>query len=351
MHRVLEHVDRHLDEPLDLETLAGVANFSAFHFHRLFSAWMGETLGEYLRRRRLELAALRLVSQPDLPVLHVALSVGFGSPEAFARAFKSRFGASPTVWRSKERMRHRKRGQANRKPSQAASKRGQAKKNARRNHGVSRVRAQEATMNVTLVDRQPASVAYFRHVGPETIAQVRRAIAAAVVALTAAATLAASAQSSGSGGSTRRECVMLQALDGSAPYVSDAAECAVPTAPASTFKIPHSLIALETGVVQNAFDLVKWDRSPQPFPAWERDHSLDSAVKASVVWFFRRTAALIGRERMIESLKNFEYSADSFDADLTMFWLNGDLVVSPREQMRFLGRLMRHDLPVKPQHT
>jgi AraC family transcriptional regulator len=73
MHRVVEHIDRHLDEPLELETLAGVAHFSPFHFHRLFSAWMGETLGEYVRRRRLEIAAQRLISQPAVPVLQVAL--------------------------------------------------------------------------------------------------------------------------------------------------------------------------------------------------------------------------------------------------------------------------------------
>ena len=92
MHRVLEHIDRHLDERLELESLAQVANFSSFHFHRLFAAWMDETLGEYLRRRRIEVGALRLVTQPRLPVLQVALSVGFASAEAFARAFKVRFG-------------------------------------------------------------------------------------------------------------------------------------------------------------------------------------------------------------------------------------------------------------------
>jgi AraC family transcriptional regulator len=113
MHRVLEHIDRQLDERLELETLARVANFSPFHFHRLFAAWMGETLGEYLRRRRLEVAAQRLVAQPHLPVLQVALSVGFGSAEAFARAFKARFGETPSAWRSAE---HRKRDQAKSKP-------------------------------------------------------------------------------------------------------------------------------------------------------------------------------------------------------------------------------------------
>ncbi len=63
---------------------------------------MGETLGDYTRRRRLEVAAQRLAAQPRLPVLEVALSVGFASNEAFARAFKVRFGATPTAWRQSQ---------------------------------------------------------------------------------------------------------------------------------------------------------------------------------------------------------------------------------------------------------
>ncbi|HEV2028898.1 MAG TPA: AraC family transcriptional regulator [Candidatus Dormibacteraeota bacterium] len=99
----VEYIDRELDQQLELDTLAKVANFSSFHFHRLFTAWIGETLGDYVRRRRLEVAALRLVAQPGLAVLQVALSVGFGSTEAFARAFKIRFGSTPTAWREAQR--------------------------------------------------------------------------------------------------------------------------------------------------------------------------------------------------------------------------------------------------------
>ena len=147
MHRVLEHIDRELDQPLELETLARVANFSPFHFHRLFTAWMGETLSDYVRRRRLELAALRLVAQPRLAVLQVALSVGFGSTEAFARAFKTRFGSTPTGWRDSQR----------RKRDQSKSKHDQARALTPANDG---------DMKVTIVDRQPTTVAYLRHVGP-----------------------------------------------------------------------------------------------------------------------------------------------------------------------------------------
>src|SRR6267143_3892619 len=147
MHRVLEHIDRQLDQQLELDALAKVANFSSFHFHRLFTAWFGETLGEYVRRRRLELAALRLVAQPRLAVLQVALSVGFGSTEAFARAFKTRFGSTPTGWRDSQR---RKRDQSKSEHDQA---RGQTPAN-------------DGDMKGTSVDRQPPTVAYLRHVGP-----------------------------------------------------------------------------------------------------------------------------------------------------------------------------------------
>ena len=147
MHRVLEHIDRHLDQELELEALASVANFSSFHFHRLFAAWMGETLGEYVRRRRLEVGAQRLVAQPRLPVLQVALSVGFGSTEAFGRAFKARFGSAPSAWRQDQ--------VSNR--NQLKSKTDQASAEPARNDGA---------MKVSIVDRQPTSVAYLRHVGP-----------------------------------------------------------------------------------------------------------------------------------------------------------------------------------------
>jgi AraC family transcriptional regulator len=147
MHRVLEYIDWHLDEQLELDSLAKVAAFSPFHFHRLFTAWFGETLGDFVRRRRLETAAMRLVAQPRLTVTQVALSVGFGSTEAFARAFKTRFGSTPTEWRQAQVS---NRDQLNRKPDQAPPP-------VARNH---------EPMKVTIVDRQPTTVAYMRHVGP-----------------------------------------------------------------------------------------------------------------------------------------------------------------------------------------
>ena len=155
MHRVLEYIDRHLDQELDLKVLASVANFSPFHFHRVFASWTGETLGDYLRRRRLEIAAARLAGQPGLSVFNVASSVGFGSTEAFARAFKTRFGCTASAWRATI-ARQRNAGQELRNPDQ-------------------RVRASSsdndstletgADMKIKVIDRKPVKVTYLRHVG------------------------------------------------------------------------------------------------------------------------------------------------------------------------------------------
>ena len=81
---------------------------------------------------------------------------------------------------------------------------------------------------------------------------------------------------------------------------------------------------------------MKWDGVKKDFPAWERDHSLDSAIKCSVVWFFQRAAASIGRERELQHLRAFGYGSQRFQHEVTSFWLNGDLAISPREQVAFL---------------
>jgi AraC family transcriptional regulator len=161
MHRVLAHIDRHLDAPLDLVALAAVANFSPFHFHRVFSAWAGERLGDYLRRRRLETAAVRLSAQPRTTITEAALAVGFGSGEAFSRAFKEHFGESPSAWRRTRRapvVERRNPDQANRNPDQAPLP-GPRQSDVRTPY-------EEIAMNVTVVERPPRNVAYLRYTGP-----------------------------------------------------------------------------------------------------------------------------------------------------------------------------------------
>jgi len=99
INRVLDHIDANLAGPLDLEMLASVANFSAWHFHRIFRAMTGETLADWVRRRRLEIAAGRLITSPSQASSVIGLDVGFASPEVFTRAFRAHFKVTPTAWR------------------------------------------------------------------------------------------------------------------------------------------------------------------------------------------------------------------------------------------------------------
>jgi AraC family transcriptional regulator len=158
MHAVVDYVDQHLDSKLDLARLASVAHFSPFHFHRLFQALMGEALGDYVRRRRMESAAIRLRSQPEVPVINIALAVGFGSAESFARAFRAFFGMAPTQWRNS------KKDQVPSKHGTVARKPGQVSRSAGREHGHSSIK--EMSMNVMLIDREPLHIAYHRLTGP-----------------------------------------------------------------------------------------------------------------------------------------------------------------------------------------
>ena len=80
------------------------------------------------------------------------------------------------------------------------------------------------------------------------------------------------------------ECVIVAPLDGAPETVVGGDECDRRTLPASTFKIPHALIALDTGVVSDSTTM-KWDGTKQDFPAWERDHTLDAPSTASVGGF------------------------------------------------------------------
>jgi AraC family transcriptional regulator len=152
MHRVLLHIEQQLEHPLSIHALAQIAHFSPYHFHRLFTAWTGETVGDYVRHRRLAVAAMRMAAQPRVPILHIALSVGYGSAEAFARAFKLRFDASPSAWRQDQ--------------SKGNSKIDQVSLFAITNNEISHEFSREVSMNVQLVERQAVSIAYLRHEGP-----------------------------------------------------------------------------------------------------------------------------------------------------------------------------------------
>ncbi|PNG35634.1 AraC family transcriptional regulator [Pseudomonas protegens] len=96
---VLAYINENLEGDLSVKTLSRVANFSEFHFHRQFTAFVGVPVARYVQLMRLRGAAHRLVSRADYSVLEAALGAGFESPEAFSRAFRRAFGMSPSAFR------------------------------------------------------------------------------------------------------------------------------------------------------------------------------------------------------------------------------------------------------------
>lgn len=127
---------------------------------------------------------------------------------------------------------------------------------------------------------------------------------------------------------------------------SHGADCEAATAPASTFKVPHAVLALETGVVPEPGFTLEWDGRERRIRSWNRDHDLGSAVASSVLWYFQETARRIGPERMAEGIAALDYGNADTSSGVDDFWLGGSLLVTPREQVDFLDRLRRGALPV-----
>jgi beta-lactamase class D len=139
------------------------------------------------------------------------------------------------------------------------------------------------------------------------------------------------------------------------------ARCRERFSPFSTFKIPNSLIGLETNVVKDAEEIIRWE--PQKFPSsaewttppavhWKQDHSLRSAIKYSVVWYYRELARRIGEQRLKKYVDDFKYGNQDISGGLSSpalyecFWINSSLRISADEQVEFLKKFYLGKLPV-----
>src|SRR5437763_110549 len=117
--------------------------------------------------------------------------------------------------------------------------------------------------------------------------------------------------------------------------------------PASTFKIPNSLIALETGVVGDPdVDVFPWDGVKRNIDAWNKDHTMRSAIAASAVPVYQEIARRIGQERMQKYVDLLEYGNRDIGGGIDQFWLTGEMRIDPIQQIDFVDRLRRGVLPV-----
>ncbi|MDB5271964.1 MAG: AraC family transcriptional regulator [Chitinophagaceae bacterium] len=116
--KVLNFIEDNLDAALSLETVAAVAHYSPYHFHRLFKLLTSETLNTYINRKRIEKAASSLMRQKEVNITELSLHYGFNSHSAFTRAFKKFYGMSPTEFRKSSPNKYSKIGQTDSKNGQ-----------------------------------------------------------------------------------------------------------------------------------------------------------------------------------------------------------------------------------------
>ena len=116
--------------------------------------------------------------------------------------------------------------------------------------------------------------------------------------------------------------------------------------PWSTFKIPHTLIALEAGVVKSIDERVEWDQAKYPakpfWPeTWKQSQTLKTAFQRSAVWYYQALVPRIAPDEYKKWLAKFHYGNQTFTAGSNQFWLDGELKISPHEQMDFIVWLLK----------
>jgi AraC family transcriptional regulator len=161
VNRVLDFIDEHLEDRFTLGQLARVACFSKYHFDRVFRAVSGETLFEYIQRRRVEKAAYLVRANPRTTITGIALACGFADSAAATRAFRRRFGVTPSRWRQSQPP----------GPGPKNSNHGQdpgwtARHNSRLKAGIRRLAARFKGVRVIIGPQPETTVAYVRQTGP-----------------------------------------------------------------------------------------------------------------------------------------------------------------------------------------
>lgn len=116
--------------------------------------------------------------------------------------------------------------------------------------------------------------------------------------------------------------------------------------PLSTFKIPNSLIALETGIAADENSVFKWSGEKYEIGAWNKDLTFQEALQSSCVPCYQKIARQVGERRMKKFLKKFKYGNRNTAGGIDRFWLDGSLRISADEEVEFLKRFYATKIPV-----
>ena len=143
--------------------------------------------------------------------------------------------------------------------------------------------------------------------------------------------------------------ILIESMNGETKYQYNvkAAESFIP---ASTFKIPNTLIILEEGLLKDEFEIIKWDGKEREYKQWNHDQTLKTAFKFSCVWCYQYYAKQIGDKKYRRYLHKFNYGNQLTGDNLTRFWLDGELRISVKGQIDFLRKVYEEKLPIKKDH-
>lgn len=141
--------------------------------------------------------------------------------------------------------------------------------------------------------------------------------------------------------------IVISSRDGRKTYTHNDERARTRFVPASTFKIPNTLIALEEAAVANERTTIKWDGKDKGLPAWNKDQTISTAFASSCVWFYQELAKRIGEDKYVSYLGKLKYGNELVGPELTTFWLEGDLKISATEQIAFLKRLWAESFPFR----
>lgn len=126
----------------------------------------------------------------------------------------------------------------------------------------------------------------------------------------------------------------------------DSSRCCRQYTPASTFKIPNSIIGLETGVIADENFVIPWDGVKRSITEWNQDLDLKSAIKYSAVPYYQELARRVGETKMNEMVHLLGYGNMDISGGVDKFWLTGGMRISQVQQIEFLKKLYKNELPV-----
>ncbi|WP_341237757.1 class D beta-lactamase [uncultured Limnobacter sp.] len=144
--------------------------------------------------------------------------------------------------------------------------------------------------------------------------------------------------------------VLDQRTPGAIVQVHNPKRASTPYLPASTYKIPHALFALEHGVVKDEFQVFKWDGKKRDFDVWNSDHNLRSSMRGSVVWVYQWIGQQIGEKAARTYLEKAGYGNADPSGGKDGYWLDGNIRINAFEQIQFLQKLYTNSLPFKLEH-